>query len=649
MPSGVRLTPRQVNRFWVERGKGLTVEQAAAEIKVSPRTGWNLNKRGRPSGRRVSARTTAPVDMRLELVENFAGGPVRLEDLCAEAKRALEDFGFFQVRYMGRIATPWQANAASSVQRLLESPDKEFLVENGPPGVGKTTTFAHDIPAWLTARNRAIRGQLGSNVGTSARRYCERLKRTLERTTPLKAEAEDLGRGLALDAVTTMADDFGSFRSQSIARELWTSKAFVVAQLDDVAIDEKEPTWSSFGFDEGYIGMRYDIIIWDDLVDKKSIRTAEAAEKLRSDWDDIAEKRLEPAGLLVLQGQRLGPQDLYRYCLDKRVLGDDGEETSLRKYHHIVFKAHDEGLCKGKDTHGLDAPYWPDGCLLDPRRLPWRELKAEMANPRGNFATIYQQEDVDPGSVLVDPVWVSGGTDPRTGQVFPGCWDKDRGACELPPGLAGDLVSYATVDPSPTKWCSVQWWVARCVDGEAQERYLMDLHRAYMDAPSLLDWVNSTQSFTGIMEEWQARSVAKGHPIRAWIVERNGAQRFLLQYEHCRRWMSKWQVDLLPHDTHSNKWDPQYGVETLAGIWKYGLVRLPGRQGPSWYNSAKLVEEATHWPSWSTDDCVMAQWFGEVKLPMLVPAATPPPSLRTASWLQGTDTHQWANQWRRAG
>lgn len=633
------VSPRAWEVYNQLRRRSFSIKQAAQEAGISYAT-----------ARRYEGKLNAisPAQRPGAREKRQAAGPKRLDELSDVARRALEDFAFFQRRYFGKVATPWQVIAAEKVVELLLTDEKEFLIINAPPGSGKSTTFTRDIPAWLTCRNRAIRGQVGSNVGSSARRYTSTLRREFERTSPRRCEREeDLARGLAFDADACLADDFGAFKIVD-RRELWTSGAFVVAQLDDRPIDEKEPTWSAYGFDEGYIGMRYDFVIWDDLVDKKTMRTVDGREKMQSDWDDVAEARLEPGGLLVLQGQRLGPSDLYRYNLNKTFLDDEGEATEQRVYHHLVFKAHYPENCHGRETHRKDAPYWPEGCLLDPKRLSWSELMKKKG--QGNFETVYQQEDVNPESVLVDPLWVSGGTDPETGAFYPGCWDNDRDLCELPRGLAGQLLSYVTVDPSPTKWWSIQWWVTRCEDGNAYQRFLMDMERRYnMPAPDLLDWSEPTREFVGVMEGWQARSVQLGLPITQWIIEKNGAQRFLLQYEHVRRWMQKWRVDIVPHETTLNKADPYYGVKTIAGIWKYGLVRLPGKQGGrARFTSLKLVEEATHWPDWMTDDCVMSQWMGEYRLPALIPRPSELPTFRTASWLEGTKTYDWARSWRNA-
>lgn len=638
-------TQRQWQQFDELIRTGHKVKEAARACGISENTAYMHRSRQKKENRAVEIPLQAQT-VRIhkgEKVVKESGGPepVEYEDLCEEAKRALEDFSYFQRRYIGRIATPWQKEAADMVVEWLRSPHKEFVVINAPPGCGKSTTFCLDICAWLTCRNRAIRGQIGSKIQKSAEKYVIRLRNLLSMTIPYEPASEDIQKGLAARAEATIAGDFGTFKPDD---GQWSAEGFFVAQLGGQVPTEKEPTWSAFGMDSGFLGMRYDIIIWDDLVDKTALRSTDAKEKMEGWWDDIAEKRLEPSGVLILQGQRMGGDDLYRYALNKRVeldADDDLEDDedlpdSPNKYAHIVFKAHYDDRCEG--LHKRTSPYYPEGCLLDPRRLTWRDLRMEMGNPRNNFAVIYQQEDVDPSNVLVDKLWIEGGIDAKTRVSYPGCLDRERGIGELPHGLYGTLLSIATADPSPTKFWAIEWWVVRVVDGVPQERYLMDLIRQKMDAPSFLDWNNPTQSFSGVMEDWQHRSVDLKLPITTWIVEKNGAQNFMLQYEHVRRWCAQWRVQLVPHNTHNNKADSELGIQTLAGVYKWGLARLPYRRGDAFQASAKLIEELTHHPDWKTDDTVMANWFLEFNLPRLIPASKPLPRLNRPSWLKHADT-----------
>jgi hypothetical protein len=645
------IDPRRVEKYFYWRTKGATKRFACTSAGISYSTAQRLEKeQGTDNG----------YDRAKERAARSVGPPKKYDDLCPEAKLALDDFLFFEERYLGLIPTPWQQEAADIVREKLATPDREFVLLNAPPSVGKTTTFTLAIPAWLTARDRAIRGGIFCASQALANRNVTRLKRLLERTIPVQADPELLAKGLARDAESTLGDDFGSFRPVARA-DRWAREEFVVEQLGGIPIDEKESTWTGFGFDSAFIGMRLDVLIADDVVDRKHIRNLEAITAQRETWDDVVERRVEVGGLLLLQGQRLGPNDLYGYAKTKTEGDEDDEVEGLDAqpmYTPIVFKGHYAERCQGLATHKRNAPAYPEGCLLDPRRLPWRDIvRARRNNPK-TFSIIIQQQDTDPTGVLVKPIWVNGGTDPDDGTMHPGCWDRNRDVGVLPEGLKGDLLSYATVDPSAARWWSVQWWVTRVVDQVPQERYLMDHRREKMQASDLLDWQNPTQEFRGIMQWWQERSVAKGLPIAKWVVERNGCQRYLLAYEHVWRWCSHWRTEIVAHDTSANKLDPNFGVEQLIpGIYRYGLVRLPGKGnstqdslmagGTGWMASMKLVDEVTNYPNALTSDCVMAQWFGEYWLPKMIGAGKPLPTLKRPSWMRGSDTYAWAQRWRR--
>lgn len=251
-------------------------------------------------------------EFRIARVQRELKDPLGTKELSDEAKRALDDFGYFQRRYLGRVAIPYQQAVAEKVVELLETPRKEFVVLNGPPGTGKSTLVTHDILLWLTCRNRNIRGLVGSVTGKLAVAYTRALRRSLESVIPARADDDEKAMGIALDAETTVAHDYGRFKP--LDQDIWTADAFVVAQLGNIFTANKEPTWTAVGRDQEFIGGRYDICVWDDLVSLKRLRTIEMIEADRHWWDSYAERRLEPAGLLILNGQRLAAEDLYAYC-----------------------------------------------------------------------------------------------------------------------------------------------------------------------------------------------------------------------------------------------------------------------------------------------------------------------------------------------
>lgn len=581
-------------------------------------------------------RNSSGIEWRREALADEFPGPVPRDQLKPEALRALDDFGFFRYRYLGRLSTPWQEEAGHKVVDWLATPRKEYVVENAPPGSGKSTLHTHDIPAWLTCRRRSIRGMLGSASQTLAEAYLFRLRNTLESVIPIKAEDDERELGLAVDAQATLIEDFGMFR---VPGAPWSSQKLVVAQYDERFIAQKEATWTAWGLDTSFIGGRYDVCLWDDAVEEKHCMTQEAVDKHRNRWDKVAEKRLEPGGLVLLQGQRLTPVDLYRYCVDKKAGSSDYTEHEDcceaepgRKYHHIRFRAHDDARCVG--DHGEDAKYWPEGCLLDPRRLTWRELEEEQENSLSNYMQVYQQEDGDPSVLLVNPLWVKGGTDPITKELFLGCWDEERGLGEFPPGV-GRVLSVASTDPSPTKFWANGWW---CVEvAEPNRRYLMDLHRKTMTLDQFLERRNGIWS--GLAEEWWQASKEMGRPITHWIWEENVAQRFFLQTQVAKDWAQLRGVTWVKHQTTAHRTDPKFGPQRVSTVYKQGLVRFPGSPvGLGRPKSLNLITEAQNWPKGQYDDCLMMQTFLELKLKALLGSITRAAATQLPdrpSWVRG--------------
>lgn len=619
------LTDEQILCYWDCRARGMSMQKSATAAKFSLTSARKIEGKGHVGNRDfIDGSTTT---------EAHVPEPKRYDQLSKEAQDAYDNFPYFCERYLGRIRVPWQQQAAEFAVQLMETPDEEYAVINAPPGSGKTFLFTHDFPLWLTVRNRAIRGQLGSVTGYKATLLTNALRRSLERTTPVKAKTQHLKQGTAINAVATIAGDYGRFKP--LEREVWTKDQFIVSQFDGASILDKDPTWSAWGFDQAFIGGRYDVVIWDDVVDPKKHRTIEAIELFQDQWDDQGESRLEPEGILLLQGQRLAPNDLYRYCLDKVVPDVVDEDTgdildSHPFYHHLKFKAHYPELCD-EGTHKHNAPaYGEGGCLLYPSRLPFSKIARLQSNNR-HFETVYQQEDVDPSDVLVPEAWIDG----KDG--YPGCLDVDRDRLELPHGLAGPLFSCMSVDPSPTRFWGIEWWV---YDPTTELRYLMDLEKKIMEAGDFLDWNPLTQTYSGLLEEWWQTSVSLGQRITHVIVEVNSANKFLLGYKHVQNWMALRGCRIVPHTTHKNKSDPELGVETIAPHYQYGRVRLPAKpRSQGLAKSLQLRAEVTKYGSQAgkTTDLTMAHWFFEFQLPYLYHRPSDPKKVWVPSWQKSSE------------
>ena len=602
------------SKYFDARNDGFSTEQAARKARLSPSTAYRFERGDQGSGGLEAAAI---------LGVNMVGGNLVAQPLSAEAQKALEDFAYFRQRYFGRKSTPWQERAAYELLRVLEdgSQDRKYVVMNEPPGSGKSTLFTHDIPCWLIVRNRTIRIQIGSRTERQARMYVGRIKRSLERDVPLRANADALARGLAFDAEACIQDDYGVFKPEGRS-DMWRAEALVVRQLDGVALDDKEQTVSAWGQDSGFLGGRYDFVIWDDLIDRKNMKTEESREQLKEWWDGEAESRVEPGGLLLLQGQRIQHNDLYRHCLDKKKI----DETP--KYKHIVYKAHYEDQCTGEHK---DLEPWPQSCLLDPGRLPFEHLQTLKHNNPRSFSVMYQQEDGDIVGGLVDATWITGGMDSE-GYPAPGCLDKERYLLEVPPNLMdGNGWSFVTVDPSPTEWWGVIWWV---YDPESENRYIIDLHRKRLNPEQFLSLDLDTFEWSGLVVDLWERSNELSAPISHIVVEVNAAQRWLLNQPHVQRWSAMTGVAFVPHTTSVNKQDPKYGLESIGDLFRQGRIRMPWGDIPARNRLTPLIDEAVKYPEHDTTDLIMSTWFGKLAVENLyTPRREGLYQLRRPSWM----------------
>jgi hypothetical protein len=209
----------------------------------------------------------------------------------------------------------------------------------------------------------------------------------------------------------------------------------------------------------------------------------------------------------------------------------------------------------------------------------------------------------------------------------------DRDRLEFPKGLEGGYLSIITCDPSPTNYWAIEWWLYH---EATEQRILMDLERRHMDAPDFIDWNYNANRFTGLLDEWWETSAELGVPVTHLIVEDNAAQRFLLQYDHVRRWQSLRSVNIISHTTHRNKSDPQYGVQSIAPHYQFGRIRLPGKvPGLGRTKAMKLVDEVTRYPQTEYDDCLMAHWFLEWQLPHITRPKGVGRKLWRPSWVNG--------------
>jgi hypothetical protein len=611
-----RITPAQRKAFFTMLGQGVNATEAGRQVGISKASAFRM-MRGLPGGGSLAARQR----------EQNLPAPKRWEELDADAQEGLRDFLVFRRLFFARYEQRWARDIAMRlVDALADTERRTFIDINVFPGSGKTS-IGRDLCCWLLAgggtcdpaRGRALRIM----VGAATMRVAKHMLLGIRRPLDLRRPHYDHDQGRAASHVLSIS--YGRFRPDTSEGEesSWTAEQFLVAQMGEHDVYEKEPSVQASARDSGFLGERVNLAWWDDLATVENSRTPDVASELAHWFETEAERRIEPGGVLALVGQRLGGFDLHRNRLDAQILTPEGDKVP--KYQHLSFPSHHDELCDA-DSGGSHRQWdgATDGCLTDVRRLPVRDWLAVTEDP--TYRTVFQQEDADPTEALVRQVWLDGGED-VDGYPALGCWDRDRAFGQHPSGVS-KLVDYCAVDPSVSRFWSIEWWA---YEPESRYNYLIWGVRRQMRAGDLLDWANDRQEFVGYMEQLQQTSVAIGHPIRCWVVESNSAHRYLLQTETYRRWRRRWpQVAVIPHETHGgNKLDPTKGVQVLSMRYKSGSKRLPrmagqGPEGPA-YLREKIRELTAFVPgrtskhrSWDT---VMSDWIGEFNLPRIVMAA----------------------------
>jgi hypothetical protein len=189
-------------------------------------------------------------------------------------------------------------------------------------------------------------------------------------------------------------------------------------------------------------------------------------------------------------------------------------------------------------------------------------------------------------------------------------------------------------------WANVWHLWQPGVEGQSEDvRHVMGLKANRMTSPDFLAYNHHSKTFSGLMEEWWQISRDIGYPIKHWIVEQNGAQRYLLQHSFVHEWMQLRGVRIHGHTTGRLKSDPDLGVQSLSPVFRRGLIRLPmadamangPRKNPHMY---ELIKQVTQYPYGSKDDIAMALWFFEVNKDKLRPRLNVGAQLERPSFLQ---------------
>lgn len=451
---------------------------------------------------------------------------------------------------------------------IYERGEPNYILINTPPEHAKSTTLSVNYPVWRLVRDPNVKIMLVSKTQDMAKDFLFAIKTRLNH--PRYA-------GLA-----KAFGPPGGFRADA---QIWAADQIYLGSQRDSG--EKDPTIQAVGLGGQIYGTRSDLIVVDDAV---VLSNAHEWEKQMRWLQQEVLTRLGPSGILLIVGTRVDAVDLYRmlrhpdqypsgvspwtYLAQPAVL----EYAESPEDWITLWPRSQEPWPGESDTPGDDGlfPHW-DGKHLSKRR--------GLLNPR-TWALAYQQADVEEDAVF-DAAKVRACRSQRN----PGMLSQEHRV-----GGMNGLYVIGSMDPAMVGDTGV---LVYAVDRHARKRYVLDGRLRTGATPT---WIRET-----------IKELTEKYGIHEWRIERNAFQQYLTQDPDILEWLGSRGVRLSEHYTGKNKWDPMFGVASMAVLFDLQLIDLPALSQSE--PMKQLVEQLISWSpeTKAKTDMVMALWFAEIR------------------------------------
>lgn len=508
------------------------------------------------------------------------------------ARKEVPDFPDFCEKYLGtrlfRHHLQWYDLLEGRDPRDLhpaqryEKGDPDALVINTPPEHAKSTTITVNYVTWRIVQDPSIRVLIVSKTQSLAAKFLFSIKQRLAES---KVYAE-------------LQRDFGPPGGWAEGASTWTSTQIRVAGVDS---GEKDYTVEAVGIGGQIYGTRTDLVIMDDCVDNTNHQQFEA----QIDWiqNIVGSRVADVGGRMLLVGTRMATADLYSEILKPQYYSEGESPWTYLTQPAVLEYAEDPKnwvtlwprtnrppvtvqarKLVQPDTDGL-WPMWTGEALAKKRR---------RMTPR-NWSMVYMQDQVADDAIFKQED-VQGCVDRARypGRLFDGQPDHRRY------GMDGLLV-VAGLDPAAAG-CTAMVVVG--LDRRTGVRWVLDVvNRRGMPPHEMRSEIKRLTERYGISE---------------WRVEKNAYQASIPQDAEIRTYLNARGCLISPHHTNTNKWDPDFGVASLALLFegwreKRNLIRLPSQTQSEGVRA--LIEQLCAWfpETKGLTDTVMALWFAEIR------------------------------------
>lgn len=342
----------------------------------------------------------------------------------------------------------------------------------------------------------------------------------------------------------------------------WSEYAFTV----DRTTFRKDPTVQAIGLTGNVVGARLDGLIVDDLDDMDTVRTAEAREHTQYWVRKQALTRLGQDGWCVMIGNVWHENDTMH------TLSKSGTWKRLR---YPVLLPDGQG----------------DFYSRDPANFPIERIISIRDNDLGPvaFQQLYMLTARADGEQRFREEWINAALEKGRGiHLWVDGIPKTPLGCRTITGVDLGVKKKASSDPTV-----ITTVLETQVDKNRYELQVLNISKGRWNASEIMDEIARQQRLFG-SEVW---------------VESNGAQDFIVQLMS----MSSVYCPVKSFYTGRNKYDPMFGVESIAAEMSVGLWTLPcpdgTRESVHPYVEELIQEMLAYTPGNHTGDILMSLWI----------------------------------------
>lgn len=482
-------------------------------------------------------------------------------------------------------------------QRYVKGDEDQILV-NTPPEHAKSTTLTVNYVVWRICQDPNVRILIISKTQDMAKKFLLSIKDRL-------AESETF-----IDLQQAFAP-LGGFAEGASS---WSADKIYVAGRDS---GEKDPTVQAQGIGGQIYGSRCDLAIMDDCVDHTNHQQFES----QITWiqNQVGSRVADAGGRMLLVGTRMENVDLYSEILKPQYYSEGRSPWTYLTQPAVLEFAEDPDewltlwpatnrppvtIAARKLVKQLPDGLWPmwNGAALAKKR--------RKMSPR-NWSMVYMQDQVADDAVFkMEDVQGCVDRARYPGRMFDGQPEHRRYGMEGLQVIAG-------LDPAAAG-CT-----AMVVIG--------------LDRRTGVRWVLETVNKRGMPpHEMRAEifRLTERYSVSEWRIEKNAYQGSIVQDQEIRSHLTARGCLVSAHHTDTKKWDPDFGVASMATLfqgWQDGrnLIRLPSQTQSEPMRA--LIEELISWfpETKGLTDLVMALWFVEIRCRELMLADL-------GNWHQGT-------------